>query len=136
MVEEFEKAFAAFCDTGHSIAVNSGTDALRFALMASGVQPGDVVRHRAAYVHCHDGSHLAGGAIPEFVDIRRAHLQHVDLRGCRTILEDAVHARSIGQAHQPAQRTASNGRRAGASLRTDGGHGPDSDDWPNSTVSS
>ena len=35
MVEEFEKAFAAFCGTSHSIAVSSGTDALRFALMAA-----------------------------------------------------------------------------------------------------
>ena len=43
MVDEFEKAFATFCDAGHCVAVSSGTDALRFALMASGVQPGDVV---------------------------------------------------------------------------------------------
>jgi dTDP-4-amino-4,6-dideoxygalactose transaminase len=27
MVDEFEKAFAAFCKTEHSVAVNSGTDA-------------------------------------------------------------------------------------------------------------
>ena len=38
VVEEFEKAFAAFCNVDHSIAVSSGTDALRFALMASGVR--------------------------------------------------------------------------------------------------
>ena len=43
MVENFETAFAAFCETKHSIAVNSGTDALRFALMAVGVRQGDVV---------------------------------------------------------------------------------------------
>src|SRR5690242_1527126 len=43
MVEEFEKDFAAFCDAEHAIAVNSGTDALRFALMASGIHAGDVV---------------------------------------------------------------------------------------------
>ncbi|MGH9344364.1 MAG: DegT/DnrJ/EryC1/StrS family aminotransferase, partial [Terriglobia bacterium] len=43
MVEDFEQAFAAFCDVSHSVAVGSGTDALRFALMAGGVQPGDVV---------------------------------------------------------------------------------------------
>jgi len=41
MVEEFEKAFAAFCSTNHSIAISSGTDALRFAIMACGVQVGD-----------------------------------------------------------------------------------------------
>ena len=43
MVEEFEQAFAAFCGASYSIAISSGTDALRFAIMACGVQPGDVV---------------------------------------------------------------------------------------------
>ena len=33
MVEDFEEAFAAFCSTNFSIAVSSGTDALRFAIM-------------------------------------------------------------------------------------------------------
>ena len=31
MVEEFEQAFAAFCDTRYCVGVGSGTDALRFA---------------------------------------------------------------------------------------------------------
>jgi len=35
MVEEFEQEFAAFCSTAHCVAVSSGTDALRFALVAS-----------------------------------------------------------------------------------------------------
>jgi dTDP-4-amino-4,6-dideoxygalactose transaminase len=43
MVEEFEDDFAAFCDAKYCIGVNSGTDALRFALMAVGVQPGEIV---------------------------------------------------------------------------------------------
>jgi dTDP-4-amino-4,6-dideoxygalactose transaminase len=43
MVENFEKEFAAFCQTDRAIAVNSGTDALRFALMAAGVKAGDIV---------------------------------------------------------------------------------------------
>src|ERR1039458_9784482 len=43
VVERFEENFAHFCDTSHSIAVSSGTDALRFAVLASGVEPGDVV---------------------------------------------------------------------------------------------
>src|ERR1700740_292427 len=43
MVEKFERAFAAFCSTNDSVAVASGTDALRFALIACGVKPGDVV---------------------------------------------------------------------------------------------
>jgi len=43
MVEEFERDFAKFCDSKFCVGVNSGTDALRFAFMAAGVQPGDVV---------------------------------------------------------------------------------------------
>jgi dTDP-4-amino-4,6-dideoxygalactose transaminase len=43
MVEEFEREFANFCHTKHCVGVNSGTDALRFAFMAAGVVPGDVV---------------------------------------------------------------------------------------------
>jgi dTDP-4-amino-4,6-dideoxygalactose transaminase len=43
MVEQFERAFGLFCDAAHCIGVGSGTDAVRFALMAAGVRPGDVV---------------------------------------------------------------------------------------------
>jgi len=43
MVEDFEREFAAFCGTKYCVGVNSGTDALRFAFMAAGVQPGDVI---------------------------------------------------------------------------------------------
>jgi dTDP-4-amino-4,6-dideoxygalactose transaminase len=43
MVEEFEAEFARFCQSAHCIGVSSGTDAVRFALMAAGVQPGDIV---------------------------------------------------------------------------------------------
>jgi dTDP-4-amino-4,6-dideoxygalactose transaminase len=43
MVEEFEREFARFCDASHCVGLASGTDAVRFALMAAGVQPGDIV---------------------------------------------------------------------------------------------
>jgi dTDP-4-amino-4,6-dideoxygalactose transaminase len=43
MVEEFEGEFARFCDAKYCIGVSSGTDALRFAIMAAGVAPQDVV---------------------------------------------------------------------------------------------
>jgi dTDP-4-amino-4,6-dideoxygalactose transaminase len=42
-VEEFERRFAELVGTGHAIGVNSGTDALRLALKAVGVGPGDEV---------------------------------------------------------------------------------------------
>ena len=43
MVEGFETDFAKFCDAKFCVAVNSGTDALRFALSAAGVKEGDIV---------------------------------------------------------------------------------------------
>jgi dTDP-4-amino-4,6-dideoxygalactose transaminase len=43
MLEEFEREFAHFCDAKYCIGVNSGTDALRFAFMAAGILPGDIV---------------------------------------------------------------------------------------------
>jgi dTDP-4-amino-4,6-dideoxygalactose transaminase len=43
MVENFENEFAKFCDAKYCVGVNSGTDALRFAFMAAGVQPGEII---------------------------------------------------------------------------------------------
>jgi dTDP-4-amino-4,6-dideoxygalactose transaminase len=69
MVEEFEKAFAEFCGTTHSVAISSGTDALRFALMASGVKPGDVVVTVPHTFIATTEAISQAGALPEFVDI-------------------------------------------------------------------
>jgi dTDP-4-amino-4,6-dideoxygalactose transaminase len=69
MVEEFEKAFAAFCDTSYSVAISSGTDALRFALMASGVKPGDVVVTVPHTFIATTEAISQAGALTEFVDI-------------------------------------------------------------------
>ena len=69
MVEEFEKAFAEFCDTKYSAAVNSGTDALRFALMAGGVKTGDVVVTVPNTFIATTEAISQAGALPEFVDI-------------------------------------------------------------------
>ncbi|MFQ5890806.1 MAG: DegT/DnrJ/EryC1/StrS family aminotransferase [Gemmatimonadota bacterium] len=38
-VERFERAFAEWCRVSHAVAVGSGTDALRLALVAAGVGP-------------------------------------------------------------------------------------------------
>jgi len=69
MVEEFEKAFAEFCDTKHSAAVNSGTDALRFALMAAGVKAGEVAVTVPNTFIATTEAISQSGALPEFVDI-------------------------------------------------------------------
>src|SRR5580693_3654716 len=69
MVENFEKAFAGFCDTEHSVAVNSGTDALRFGLTAAGVRSGDVVVTVPHTFIATTEAISQAGALPEFVDI-------------------------------------------------------------------
>ena len=72
MVQSFECDFAKFCETDHSVAVNSGTDALRFALIASGVKPGDVVvTVPNTFIATTEAISQAGAAF-EFVDIDEA----------------------------------------------------------------
>ncbi|HVQ38841.1 MAG TPA: DegT/DnrJ/EryC1/StrS family aminotransferase [Pyrinomonadaceae bacterium] len=42
-VAAFESNFAAYCQTGYALGMNSGTSALHLALLAAGVGPGDEV---------------------------------------------------------------------------------------------
>ena len=68
-VEGFEREFAAFCDTSHCVGVNSGTDALRFAILAAGI-PRDslVVTVPNTFIATTEAISQAG-ASPVFVDI-------------------------------------------------------------------
>jgi dTDP-4-amino-4,6-dideoxygalactose transaminase len=69
MVEQFETEFAQFCETEYCVGVGNGTDALRFALIAAGVQPGDtVVTVPNTFIATTEAISQAG-ARPEFVDI-------------------------------------------------------------------
>lgn len=69
MVEDFEKAFAEFCEAKYTIGLSSGTDAVRFALMAAGVKPGDVVVTVPHTFIATTEAISQAGALPEFVDI-------------------------------------------------------------------
>lgn len=69
MVQEFEQEFAHYCGTDDCVGVSSGTDALRFALIASGVQPGDIViTVPNTFIATTEAITQAGGR-PDFVDI-------------------------------------------------------------------
>jgi dTDP-4-amino-4,6-dideoxygalactose transaminase len=68
-VENFEKAFASFCGAKYAVGVGSGTDALRFALMAAGVRSGDVVVTVPNTFIATTAAISQAGALPEFVDI-------------------------------------------------------------------
>lgn len=69
MLVEFEEAFAKFCGTQYAVGVGSGTDAVRFALMAAGVRPGDVVVTVPNTFIATTEAISQAGAVPEFVDI-------------------------------------------------------------------
>lgn len=81
-VENLEKEFAAYCDTEHSIAVASGTDALRFAFIAAGLGSGDaVVTVPNTFIATSEAISQVG-ARPYFVDVdeRTSNLSPIELR--------------------------------------------------------
>ena len=69
MVQEFEREFAEFCASRFCVGMASGTDALRLALIAAGVQPGDtVVTVPLTFIATTEAISQVG-ARPDFVDI-------------------------------------------------------------------
>jgi len=69
MLEQFENAFAEFCDAKYCVGVSSGTDALRFALMAAGVKFGDIVITVPNTFIATTEAISQAGAEPRFVDV-------------------------------------------------------------------
>ena len=68
-VAEFERAFAEYCEVPHAVGVGSGTDALRIALQAVGIRPGDLVLTVPhTFIATVEGITQAG-ASPVFIDI-------------------------------------------------------------------
>ena len=68
-VEEFERAFSAYCGTKHAVAVGNGTEALHLALMAAGVKSGDEVVTTPFSFIATANAILFCGAKPVFADI-------------------------------------------------------------------
>src|SRR3954467_6883006 len=69
LVENFERSFAEFCQVEHCVGVNSGTDALRFALTAVGVTAGDVAITVANTFIATTEAISQAGAEPIFIDV-------------------------------------------------------------------
>jgi 8-amino-3,8-dideoxy-alpha-D-manno-octulosonate transaminase len=68
-VRTFEKEFADYCGVKHALAVSSGTAALRVALAALGISPGDeVITQGFTFVATWE-TILDAGAIPVFAEI-------------------------------------------------------------------
>ncbi len=69
MVEDFENDFAAFCNSKYCVGLNSGTDALRFSLLAAGVKGGDIVITVPNTFIATTEAISQAGALPTFIDI-------------------------------------------------------------------
>jgi len=96
MVQEFEEAFADFCDAKHAVAVSSGTDALRFALMACGVRTGDVVVTVPHTFIATTEAISQAGALPEFVDVNER-TYTMDPARLREYLEEQCESDPLGR---------------------------------------
>jgi dTDP-4-amino-4,6-dideoxygalactose transaminase len=69
-VEAFEREFAEFVAAPSTVAVNSGTDALRFAYLALGLKEGDeVITVPNTFIATTESISQAGGTV-RFVDVR------------------------------------------------------------------
>ena len=69
MLEDFERDYAQYCDTQYCVGVSSGTDALRFALMAVGIKQGDLVITVPNTFIATVEAITQAGAQPRFVDV-------------------------------------------------------------------
>jgi perosamine synthetase len=70
-VQEFERAFAAFCGRRHGIAVCNGSAALQVATAALNLEPGDEVIMPTFTIIACAGAVIERGAIPVLVDSDR-----------------------------------------------------------------
>ena len=85
-VQNFEELFAQFCDVKHCVGVANGTDAVRFALIAAGVRPGDAVLTVSHTFIATAEAISQAGAVPEFVDIDER-TYNIDVDKLREYLE-------------------------------------------------
>jgi len=69
MVQGFEEEFSRFCEARFCVGLGSGTDALRFALIAAGVKSGDIVITVPNTFIATTEAISQAGARPDFVDI-------------------------------------------------------------------
>ncbi len=90
MVESFEKDFAKFCNSKYCVGLNSGTDALRFSLIAAGVKGGDIVITVPNTFIATTEAISQAGALPAFVDVDES-TYNIDIEKLREYLETRCH---------------------------------------------
>jgi dTDP-4-amino-4,6-dideoxygalactose transaminase len=100
-VQQFEEAFAQFCDVEHCVGAGSGTDALRFALTAAGVSSGDSILTVPNTFIATTEAITQAGAVPEFVDVDER-TYNLDAEKLREYLE--VHCNLDPSSGRPVSR--------------------------------
>src|SRR5256712_8221178 len=66
VVQAFERDFAEFCESQFCVGMASGTDALRVALVASGVRPGETQATVALTFLATPEANFQAGGRPDF----------------------------------------------------------------------
>jgi dTDP-4-amino-4,6-dideoxygalactose transaminase len=104
-VEMFEQNFASFCGAKYCIGVNSGTDALRFALIAAGINKSDIVLTVPNTFIATTEAISQAGADPEFIDIDER-TYNMDPEKLREFLEKhcTFDQRTGRTVHQPTRK--------------------------------
>lgn len=87
-LQKFERNFSSLMNVPYSVGVNSGTDALKIALKALGVKPGDEVITAANTFVATVGAINEIGAIPVFIDVDETFCMDVEL------IESAITSRT------------------------------------------
>ena len=88
MVPKFEHAVSQFCNAHYAVAVNSATSALHIALLALGVETGDVVWTSPITFVASSNAALYCGARVDFVDID-PNTNNISISALRQKLENA-----------------------------------------------
>jgi dTDP-4-amino-4,6-dideoxygalactose transaminase len=94
MVVQFEEEFARYCDTRYGVGVGSGTDALRFSLIAAGVKAGDIVVTVPNTFIATGEAISQAGAQPDFVDVHES-TYNMDPQKLREYLEVECHVDGV-----------------------------------------
>jgi UDP-4-amino-4,6-dideoxy-N-acetyl-beta-L-altrosamine transaminase len=89
VIEEFERAVAAYCGAQYAVAVSSGTAALHLACLAAGLGPGDLLWTSPNTFVASANSALYCGARVDFVDIN-PRTYNIDVTALTEKLETAA----------------------------------------------
>ncbi|MDO8563583.1 MAG: DegT/DnrJ/EryC1/StrS family aminotransferase, partial [Nanoarchaeota archaeon] len=89
-LENFEKEFAEFCGAKYCVGLNSGTDALEFALRCNGITSGKVITVPNSYFTTASSINQAGCS-PVFVDVN-SKTYNLDIEKLEDAIDDETRA--------------------------------------------